>query len=98
MLKNDELPQLGLLIGLGFRVQSNSLLVTLEQVEVKRGWRERWFSWPWHPFQMVKMEQRQVPDTHLYVDQVHRVITAHPAVVEKLGRALDEHFEKKPTG
>lgn len=98
MLNKNELPALGLLVGMGYRVQGNALLVTLERVEVKRGWRERWFSLPWRPLQMVKIEQRQVPDTHLYVDKVNMVISAHPVMVERLGRALDEHFEKKPTG
>ena len=63
----------------GYRVvYSPFLTVSGEPYEVKRTFKERWFSLPWKPFKKVKLITTQVPSRE--VIRNNGVLYAHPVM------------------
>lgn len=57
-----------------------------DPIEVRRGWRERLWSWPWRPWRRTRTIIPQMPSKTVYVTQNSIVI--HPAMLDEL-RKLD---------
>ncbi len=79
-------------------IENTHLTVT---IEVKRGWRERLFSRPWHPGRAWRLVQ--VPDPAYYIIdsktllpempylfEPRKVIVAHPQTVETLRHTMND--------
>jgi hypothetical protein len=66
---------------------SPALTVTVTE-RVPRAWRERLLTWPWHPWQAVRLVSHTVPDPHLYRFG-DACILAHPLT---LARFRNTHY------
>lgn len=67
----------------GLRVIENDALTETETTVVPRTWRERLWSWPWHPWGRTRLEARQVPSEQVYLLN-DNVVVMHPAIAQRL--------------
>ena len=52
---------------------------------VRRSWRERWLTWPWHPFMTIRLVTPMVPTCY----HTSFGLVAHPAVIASLRRSQE---------
>jgi hypothetical protein len=78
------------MIPFGFDIVESEHLTETEQKEVERTFRERFFSWPWRPWQKTKTVYYSVPKREIYVLQKERKVICHPAIANELRLQLAE--------
>jgi len=74
-----------------YKIISSLSMVKPKKKVVKRSWKERLFSFPWHPFQKTKVVTYNVPDeTVLKMDDK---IICHPTIYEKILEIYNQNKE-----
>lgn len=76
------MPQPHIQILNGNRFQASEILTEPKTEEVKRGWKERLFTWPWRPMNKTKYVTTQVPSRQVIFS--NGTYFAHPAVIEEI--------------
>lgn len=66
----------------GARVYTSSLLTVAAERATRLTWRERLLSWPWRPWESLRISSVQVPDPKVY--QMGNVIVGHPETIAAL--------------
>lgn len=73
-------------------IESVHLVVSGPPMEIVRTWSERLMSWPWRPWQRVKIVATQTPDPNFYRIGSGKLgrpkLLAHPATVQRLRDTL----------
>ena len=71
--------------------QSADLRVHIEDLIVKRSWRERLFTRPWRPFKRTKVQPIFGPDPNVYCLDIsgRKSFVCHPETAEKLFAAIE---------
>ena len=78
----------------GFRIiESRYLIEPGEPVEVRRTWRERLFTRPWHPWKATRIEIPQIPSRSYYITGEGSIII-HPERLKQLTMIDPARFMK----
>ena len=75
----------------GIRILESRWLTDKETHSVRRTWRERLFSWPWHPMQTHKTVVVQVPSKTVLVSNNGTMIM-HPDTFEQLKKTFNPRY------
>ncbi len=67
-------------------IESPLMVKRVEKI-VFRNWKERFFEWPWRPWQKIRIEIEIVPMKEVYIIEGKRVI-GHPATIRKIMEEL----------
>lgn len=70
----------------GVRIVTHNLTVDGPPEVVDRSWKERLWSWPWHPWVQTKTVIPQVPDKNIYHMKSQNMMSMHPIVLAQLKR------------
>ncbi len=77
-----------LLLFPGVKLVESIHMVTQATVTRPRTWRERLWSFPWHPWDSVVTETVNIPNPNFFHDTKNNVIYAHPQTMLELKQYL----------
>lgn len=77
----------------GYKFVARDILVDIKYREVERSLKERLFTFPWRPFKKTRTESYTVPKQEVVIDDIHRIIYAHPEVLAKLTKKIEQFVQ-----
>ena len=72
----------------GFVLVPDPRFVRHVERTVTRTWKERLCGWPWKPWIEIRIEVETEPIEELMIMIEHRMVIAHPSVIERARRKL----------